>query len=278
MPELPEVETVRLTLLPLIKNKKIISVDIFYENIIKNASVLEFKEKLINQTFLDILRFGKYLVFVFENSFLISHLRMEGKFYLKHNENKDIHEHVRFYLDSGETLRYNDVRKFGTMNIFSNISLTDLLKIKPLNQLGYEPFDPKLNSTYLKNKFKHSNRPIKSMLLDQSIIAGLGNIYVDEVLFLSKINPLKKAKDINEEQLQLIIDSSIDILLKAIKLGGTTIHSFSSDGISGKFQNELLVHTKNTCPICRSNILKIKVGGRGTYFCPVCQKGKGDAI
>lgn len=272
MPELPEVETVRLTLLPLVKNKKIVDVDIYYDSIIKNISISEFKKKIVNQTILDILRFGKYLVFVLDNSFLVSHLRMEGKYYLKHLENKDLHEHVRFYLDSGETLRYNDVRKFGTMDFFSNVSISDILKMKPLNKLGYEPFDPKLTVSYLKEKFKNSARPIKTMLLDQGIIAGLGNIYVDEVLFLCSINPLTKAKDINEEQIQLIIDSSIDTLIKAIKLGGTTIHSFSSDGISGKFQNELLVHTKFRCPRCQGYIEKIKVGGRGTYFCPLCQK------
>ena len=272
MPELPEVETVRLTLLPLLKDKKIVNVDIYYENIIKNIDVSEFKKQIINQRIKDILRFGKYLVFVLDNSFLISHLRMEGKYYIKLNEIKDKHEHIRFYLDSGETLRYHDIRKFGTMNLFSNISLNELFKIKPLSQLGYEPFDPKLDVKYLKNKFKNSSRAIKTMLLDQSIIAGLGNIYVDEVLFLSNINPLTKSKDINNEQLQLIIDSSIDTLIKAIKLGGTTIHSFSSEGISGKFQNELLVHTKKRCPKCHNYIKKIKIGGRGTYFCSVCQK------
>ena len=91
-------------------------------------------------------------------------------------------------------------------------------------------------------------------------------------MFLSNINPLTKSKDINNDQLQLIIDSSMDTVIKAIKLGGTTIHSFSSEGISGKFQNELLVHTKKRCPKCHNYIKKIKIGGRGTYFCPVCQK------
>lgn len=276
MPELPEVETVRLTLLPLLKNKRIIDVDIYYDNIIKDISVCDFKKQITNQTILDILRFGKFLVFVLDNSFLISHLRMEGKYYIKQNEVKDKHEHIRFYLDTGETLRYHDIRKFGTMNLFSNVSLSDILNTKPLNQLGYEPFNPKLNVDFLKNKIKNSSRAIKTILLDQSIIAGLGNIYADEVLFLSNINPLKKAKDINEEQLQLIIDYSIETLIKAIKLGGTTIHSFASEGISGKFQNQLLVHTKLTCPKCHGSIKKIKVGGRGTYYCPVCQKGEGE--
>lgn len=272
MPELPEVETVRRTLLPLIKNKTIIDVEIYHEKMIKNVSTVEFKKQIVNKKILDILRFGKYLVFVLENTFLISHLRMEGKYYLRHNEVKGSHEHIMFYLDSGETLRYHDFRKFGTMDLFFDISLDEVLHKKPLSHLGYEPFDPKLTVSYLKDKFENSSRAIKTLLLDQSIIAGLGNIYVDEVLFITMINPLAKAKTLNESDLQLIIDASIDTMIKAINLGGTTIHSFSSDGISGKFQNELLVHTKCICPRCNEKILKIKVGGRGTYFCPNCQK------
>ena len=115
--------------------------------------------------------------------------------------------------------------------------------------------------------------PIKSILLDQKVISGLGNIYVDEVLYLSKLNPLKAGKLITKEDIENIIKNSIIVLNKATCLGGTTVHSFqSSHGVTGRFQNELLVHTKKECAICGCQINKIKVGGRGTYYCPSCQK------
>ena len=134
-------------------------------------------------------------------------------------------------------------------------------------------FDEKFTKEYLQEKFKNNTRPIKTALLDQEIVAGLGNIYVDEVLFMSSIYPKTRAKDVNIEQLDKIVESSRIVLNKAINLGGTTIRSFqSSHDITGRFQNELLVHTKEICPNCNSKIEKIKVGGRGTYYCPVCQK------
>ena len=130
-----------------------------------------------------------------------------------------------------------------------------------------------VNVKYLKEKYKNKKTPIKTVILDQRIITGLGNIYADEVLFLSKINPLTKACELNEKELQAIIDNSKIVLEKAIELGGTTIKSYeSSEGVHGRFQNELLVHTKKNCPNCNSDILKIRVGGRGTYYCPCCQK------
>jgi formamidopyrimidine-DNA glycosylase len=120
--------------------------------------------------------------------------------------------------------------------------------------------------------FRKLSRPIKSTLLDQTIISGLGNIYVDEVCFLSGIHPSTSTKSLSIEQVALLLDNSRIVLKKAIALGGTTIKSFSSHEISGRFQNELLVHTKEFCPTCNQTIIKIRVGGRGTYLCEHCQK------
>ena len=124
-------------------------------------------------------------------------------------------------------------------------------------------------------KYKSKKLPIKTVLLDQSIITGIGNIYADEILFLSRINPLKKCCDLNDDELKNIIKYTGHVLNEAIKLGGTTIRSYeSSEGVHGNFQQNLLVHSKEDeeCVNCKTNIIKIKVGGRGTYYCPNCQK------
>ena len=142
---------------------------------------------------------------------------------------------------------------------------------KPLNELGLEPWDKKLTKEYLKQKFH--KKPIKTELLDQTIIVGIGNIYADEILFLSKINPKTIATNLKNKDLQNIIDFTRKVLEKAIEYGGTTVKSYeSSEGVHGRFQQNLLVHTKEECPICHSKINKINVGGRGTYYCEKCQK------
>jgi len=270
MPELPEVETVRSILEKNILNKTIIDIDIRYDKILQNSSKQDFINKLKNQTFLEMKRKGKYLICVLNDYYLIVHLRMEGKFFLMHDEPLSNHDHIIFKFKDSE-LRYNDTRKFGTMHIFEkNIDIT---KINPLLKVGLEPFENGFDINYLKPFFQKSNKPIKTTLLDQTIIAGLGNIYVDEVLFMCNIHPLQKTKSLTDIQIQSIVENSKIVLKKAITLGGTTIRSFqSSHDITGRFQNHLLVHTKNKCPNCNKKILKIKVGGRGTYYCEDCQK------
>ena len=212
-------------------------------------------------------------MFVLDDYFLLSHLRMEGKYFIKNNKDKVLkHEHVVFKLDDGKELRYMDVRKFGKMHL---IEKNKIKEIGPLVDLGLEPWDKELTVDYLKNMFSKKKLPIKSVLLDQSIIVGIGNIYADEILFLSCINPLKKACDLDDREIANIIKYTRLELEDAIKKGGTTIRSYSSvNGIHGLFQQELNVHTKEgeKCPRCGENIIKIKVGGRGTYYCENCQK------
>ena len=270
MPELPEVETVRRKLLQRLQNKKITDIDIIYPKVFE-TDILELKKEIINKTIKDIKRVGKYLIFDLDDYKLISHLRMEGKYFIKELVLPlDKHDLVTFTIDNKFSLRYNDTRKFGKMQFLKNDE-----ESKSLSKLGYEPFDKLLTTDYLKSKLKNKSLPIKSILLDQTIISGIGNIYADEILFKSKINPLKKGKDLNEKELSLIIDNSIIILNKAIEDGGTTIRSYTSlDGEIGNFQNNLYVHRNegNKCSECDSIIEKIKVNGRGTYFCPKCQK------
>ncbi|MBU1144820.1 MAG: DNA-formamidopyrimidine glycosylase [Firmicutes bacterium] len=272
MPELPEVETIKETLKLQILNKTIHNIFVFYDKIITNSSEEEFKKKLIGETLIDIKRYGKYLFFIFNHITLVSHLRMEGKYFLKPKTDPfEKHEHIIFEFTDGLTLRYHDVRKFGTMELKA---IGEELSAKGVSTLGIEPFELEFTSEYLKNKIHNSSRPIKSLLLDQTIVCGLGNIYVDEVLFLSKIHPKTQGKNLNDFDIsQLIVQTPI-VLNKAILLGGTTIRSYvSSLGVSGRFQNELNVHTLKgkSCKVCSQEIVKIKVGGRGTYFCPTCQ-------
>lgn len=275
MPELPEVETVKNSLKELVLNKKITSVKVFYNRIIQNVEVEDFEKELQGERVVDISRYGKYLIFIFEKHIMVSHLRMEGKYFLKGNEEKEKHEHVIFFLENNESLRYNDTRKFGVMYLYNTINVDYVKTLEPLNKLGLEPFDEKLTVEYLKEKTKGLKGPIKGILLDQSIITGLGNIYVDEVLFISKIHPSEKVSNLTDEDFSNIIEASRITLNKAIKLGGTTIRSFvNSHAATGMFQNELLVHTKEVCPECNGKIDKIRVATRGTYYCPNCQKLK----
>lgn len=270
MPELPEVETVKETLKKQILNQKILDVVVNYPNIIERPSLEEFIKKVKNQTIIDIKRRGKWLLFELNDYYLLSHLRMEGKYYIKNFDDEVTrHQHVIFKFKDFE-LRYNDTRKFGRMYLLDK---KDAYSQKPLNELGYEPWDPNLNNDYLKEKYKTKKLPIKTVLLDQSIVVGIGNIYADEVLYLSKINPYKSCNLLTDKELNNIIKNTKIVLEKAIKLGGTTIKSYtSSEGVHGRFQNELLVHTKETCPNCHKKITKVKINGRGTYYCEECQK------
>ncbi|MEE3343639.1 MAG: DNA-formamidopyrimidine glycosylase [Bacilli bacterium] len=273
MPELPEVETVRRGLELKVKDRVIRDVKIYHDGIIEYPSVKEFRNRIKNQRINDIDRYGKWLMFVLDDYYLLSHLRMEGKYNIRDvSDELNKHEHVVFLLDDDTELRYMDVRKFGKMHLIEK----DEISVKgPLVGLGLEPWDKNLNVKYLKDKYSSKKLPIKSVLLDQSIVVGIGNIYADEILFLSGINPLTKAMNINKDKLRSIIDNTRIVLEKAIDEGGTTIRSYSSvDGIHGMFQQELNVHTKEgeKCPRCGNIIKKIKVGGRGTYYCDKCQK------
>ncbi len=272
MPELPEVETVKETLKTMVLNKKIKNVRIYYQNMIMYPSNDEFIKEIINQNINDIKRRGKWLMFELDNYYLLSHLRMEGKYHIRHiNDEVNKHEHIIFELDDNSELRYQDTRKFGRMYLLNKEGVYEQF---PLNELGMEPWDERLTPNYLKEKYSKKKLPIKTVILDQSIIVGIGNIYADEILFLSRINPLKPATKLNNKELQAIIDNTRLTLGKAITAGGTTIRSYTSnDGVHGRFQQELFVHNREgqACLVCGTTIVKIKVGGRGTYYCPNCQ-------
>lgn len=272
MPEIAEVETVRNTLKKRILNKKIKDVKVLYDKMIDNNKE-EFINTLKDNEFIDILRRGKWLIFELKEHYLLSHLRMEGKYFIKNsNELIEKHEHIIISFNDGTDLRYHDTRKFGKMKI---IKKEDLNNTEEIIKQGKEPIDNTLTSDYLMNKFTGKKMPIKTTLLDQTIISGLGNIYADEVLYEARINPLRVTSSITKLECQNIIEASKKIIEKAIKEGGTTIKSYTSSlGVYGNYQNYLKVHTKENkeCSICHSMIKRIKVGGRSTYYCENCQK------
>ncbi len=267
MPELPEVETVRRVLKTKILNKKIVKINIIYGKMIEN-DLNFFKETLVNQEFIDIKRKGKYLLFETSNYYLISHLRMEGKFFVKESkEELTKHDHLQIIFEDNKTLIYNDTRKFGRCKLIEKSQLDDYFK-----KLGPEPHQT--TSNYLKNKLKNKNKNIKTLLLDQSIMSGLGNIYANEVLYKANINPYSAGKDLSLESIEKIIKVSTEILDKSIKEGGCTIRSYTSSlGVSGNYQNFLCVHMKENelCQTCKSLIKKDKIDGRSTYYCEKCQ-------
>lgn len=273
MPEKPEVITVSKSLETKILDRTIIDVDVYWDNIIAIPSSDEFIKRIKNQIIKKISTRGKFIVITLDKDTLLVHLRMEGKFFFRDEKSPIVkHEHVVFTFDNGEQMRFHDVRKFGKMYL---IPTEEVYKVKPLVELGYEFDDEKLNGEYLYRKLNKKSLPIKTVLLDQSIITGIGNIYDDEILFLSKISPYRKAKDITLGECEEIIKNTNYVLKHAIELGGTTIKSFtSSEGVHGRFQNELAIHGKKNskCPECGSDILVVKIGGRGTYYCDKCQK------
>ena len=271
MPEIAEVETVRNTLKNRILNKKILDVKIYYKPIVLDNEK-EIKENLINKEFIDIKRIGKWLLFETDTHYLLSHLRMEGKYFLKKQDDPlEKHEHVEILFEDGMSMRYHDTRKFGRMKL---VKKEELYEFEGIKKQGIEPISDKLTKEYLFSKISKKTLPIKTILLDQTIISGLGNIYADEVLFDAGISPFKRGKDITMEECEKIKNSSKKIITAAIKDGGTTIRSYTSSlGVTGRFQQHLMVHSKagEFCSICGTKIEKSFVNGRSTYYCRLCQ-------
>lgn len=276
MPEMPEVQCIIDNLLEQnILNNKIINISIFMEKLFKNSTSDNFKNLIIDTFITSIERKGKYLIFHLSNhKVFVIHLRMEGKlFYEKEGfEFPTKHILVIFHFENNMKMIYHDTRRFGTFTTYSD---KDYLNSKELSKLALDPLEINFDWKYLKTNFKKSTRFVKSILLDQTVVSGIGNIYADEILFLSKINPLRKSNTIADDDFKKIVKSSKEIMINAISNKGTTISSYlyKKNGI-GNFQNCLNVHTKKNypCVLCNTPIVKIKVNGRGTYLCQVCQK------
>lgn len=276
MPELPEVETVRRTLEQLVLGKEIMEVSVFWPKIIKAPEPVEqFQDALRGQTIQKIGRRGKFLIFTLDDYAMVSHLRMEGKYGVHVKEEPhDKHTHVIFTFTDGSELRYRDVRKFGTMHLFRK---GEEMEQMPLLHLGPEPLSEEFTVEGLSAKLARTGRKIKPVLLDQTVVVGIGNIYVDESLFRSGIHPERKASSLTLEEIKRLHAEIIATLSEAVEKGGSTIRSYvNSQGQIGMFQLELNVYGRKgeTCKVCDTPLEKLVVAGRGTHICPSCQQNK----
>ncbi|MBP2058789.1 formamidopyrimidine-DNA glycosylase [Lactobacillus colini] len=272
MPEMPEVETVRRTLSPLMQGKIIKEVTVWYPKIIVGDSNA-FIQKLTGKKVLKIDRYGKYLLIRLSDDLtLVSHLRMEGKYRITTAAApKEKHEHIQFIFTDGSAIRYDDVRKFGRMHLVETGTERQTTGIR---HLGPEPNTDEFSVEYFYQKLAKKKKNIKNTLLDQTIVCGLGNIYVDEVLWQSKIAPLSSAQRIPYDAVVKLHHNINQTIAEAIEKNGTTVHSFlNAAGKTGDYQNELKVYGRagQECLRCKTILEKIKVNGRGTTYCPNCQ-------
>jgi formamidopyrimidine-DNA glycosylase len=287
MPELPEIEIVKQSLAKKIHQKKIKKV------IIKNRNLrfkipLEFEKLLQNKIIKKVTRFSKYLILNFsDSSFCLIHLGMSGTIHLisKNNSNQFTnvsfynspnlpkkHNHVEIQFQDLKII-YNDPRRFGFFKFIKN---TQDLKNR-FCHLGPEPFFKDFNLKYLIKYFFNKKRDIKSFLIDQKFVSGIGNIYASEILFLSKIKPTKHAMKLSKDECKKIISFSKSVLNKAIKKGGSSIRDFKNiSGENGSFQKEFKVYQRENLHClksnCRGKIQKIFISNRSTFFCNACQK------
>ncbi|CYX84954.1 formamidopyrimidine-DNA glycosylase [Streptococcus suis] len=270
LPELPEVETVRRGLNRLVKGKVISKVEVTYAPMIKTG-VDAFCQDLIGQEILDVDRRGKYLLIYLTDHVLISHLRMEGKYnFFADQVPANKHFHAFFTFIDGSTLIYQDVRKFGT----ELLGKADVDAYFISRKIGPEPTEEDFDLEEFAKKLAKSKKPIKSHLLDQSLVAGLGNIYVDEVLFKAKVHPAQTSNQLSTDQVADLRQATIEVLQLGIEKGGSTIRTYKNAlGMDGTMQDYLQVYGKTgqACPRCQTEIVKIQLGGRGTHFCPKCQ-------
>ena len=273
MPELPEVENVARILAPLIQGRQILSCALFRaKNVLNQAD--EFLKAIQGKTFKSVSRRGKYLIFSFEDGgYLLSHLRMEGR-YIVEKEGLPFRKHdiLSYSLSGGVRLVYNDTRKFGRIVYLGNEGELE----KALSRLGKEPFA--LSNEEFFSLLQGCRKPIKEAIMDQSLIAGVGNIYADESLFSSKIHPLTEARSLSKEEASSLLSSIQAILGEAIGRGGSTVRTYHpQEGVSGTMQDSLLAYGKKgqACPRCGARFATITVNGRGTTYCPLCQRKKG---
>lgn len=271
MPELPEVENTRLSLLPIKENK---IVDIYTSGKQLRKKIPQDIIDIKNSTILDVKRKAKYLLFSLSNNkTIVSHLGMSGKFIYSTDTSINKHDHVILFLSNGYTLKYNDPRRFGLF-LLEN---TNSYQNKLFSNIAMDAIDYEFDAKYLHSKLSKISSNIKNTLLNQQIVAGIGNIYASEALFKAKISPLRDANSLNINELTKLVDSIKETLSTSIKLGGSTLKDYrKADGESGSFQNHFLVYGRENQAClekkCDGMIEKITQNGRSTFFCKKSQK------
>lgn len=273
MPELPEVETITREMREAqLVGLKIEQAIVYWERSVANQTPSAFCQRLLHQTILDIARRGKYIVFTLSKDTLLVHLRMTGKFFIDKQETQPhSHERIRLYLSDGRILRYEDQRKFGKWYLTNTEAV--------LQKIGLEPFSEAFTENAFEKILQGKQRQIKPFLLDQKFVAGLGNIYVDEALWMAKIHPARSLKTLSKKEIQSLHSAILAVLTSGIANTGTTLGSsranyYSMSGRRGNNQHVLNVFRRDglPCPRCHTIIQRMTLAQRGTHFCPHCQK------
>ncbi|MCP4051271.1 MAG: bifunctional DNA-formamidopyrimidine glycosylase/DNA-(apurinic or apyrimidinic site) lyase [bacterium] len=272
MPELPEVETIIKGLKKNILSKTISKVNCLYYPIVKK-DINEFINTVTNQSIKNISRHGKYIfVWLSNGKTIVIHLRMTGQlFFSSKNSTIDKHTHMEIYFSNSDTrITYRDIRKFGRFEIIKSSMYDNFIKTRCL-----APDALSIDIDAFHNNITRKKGSIKAAILNQSVVAGIGNIYADEILNMSHISPKHSTRDLTKKQIAVLLKNIKYILKKAISKNGTTFSDYiSSDGTKGSYQFELRAYMQENrpCKNCPGSIIKDKVAGRGTYYCPGCQK------
>jgi len=286
MPELPEVEIVKQSLNKIVKFKTISKVIVNNRNL-RFKIIKNFEKSLEKKRITKIFRKSKYIIFQINfEQYLIMHLGMSGTIHMSDKGNKkntnisfyhgrdlpEKHNHLIFFFDKFKVV-FNDPRRFGFVKMMK--SKDELINY--FSKLGPEPLGNKFNTNYLKQKFNKSTKNIKNSLLDQNLVSGIGNIYASEILFRSKINPLKKVENLTLSEISKIISKTKFVLSHAIKKGGSSIRDFKNvAGFKGNYQKEFMAYSRENYLClnrgCESKIIKININNRATYYCKNCQK------
>jgi formamidopyrimidine-DNA glycosylase len=270
MPELPEVETTINDLKPFVIGRKIENVDVLNESTIAEPSPEKFQKGLIGRKIIGLSRRGKHLVFELDNkSFLIVHMRMTGSLVLKKAEEvRAASVRVIFYLDDGAAVHFQDLRKFGKMWLVKD-------KNTVLGKLGPEPLEPQFTPAILEKILKGRQLSIKALLLDQTLIAGIGNMYADEALYRARLHPLRPGNSLTKAEFKRLHEAVQTVLRQGIRNKGASTDTYiRPEGTRGEAQLQFQVaHQKGKdCPVCGGPIQRITVNQRGTFYCPKCQK------
>lgn len=275
MPELPEVEHVVRALQRTVVGRRVVAAELKQRSIGGGVSAAAFNRKLQNARIEQVCRRGKYILFEFDTQrILLTHLRMTGKFvYLNAEQSLPPYAHVIIYLDDDRRLVFCDMRKFGRLKV---IAASRLEQSRELGPLAPEPFSDDFSEPYLDAVLSRSQRPLKSLLLDQTKVAGLGNIYASEVLFLAKVSPFAPARSLSRKRVQRLHQAIRQVLLEAIE-GGSTLQIDLEDGDGNYLGNSerfwrVYERESEPCVVCGTRIRRVVQGGRSTYYCPRCQR------
>ena len=269
MPELPEVQTVVNYIRPKIVGKKLIKIKPVWSKVLQNFDE-KISKSLKNNKIRDVYRRAKFIIIVFGKHIIAIHLRMTGKLYIADKNYHSKHITAVFEFEGKDSLFFEDVRKFGRIYLYDDLKVIEA-------KHGPEPLDKSFSLPLFKKMLGLRKRNIKALLLDQSFLSGLGNIYVDESLWKSRIHPNSLANSIPNINVTALYNNIREILEDAIDKKGTTIIDFSVNGQSGRYAYHLNVYgkTEQSCSNCNYKIKKLKVSGRGTYVCSKCQKKYG---